>query len=709
MVAGTLIFLAALPGDHGPAVAEPPTRRLLGALADPSIRVIALTTLPAGFCVGTIEVALPAFSDARGTPALAGVLLALWSLASGAGGLVFGARPARRGLVETFLLIAALFPLACLPLVAADSVFAMAALVMLAGVPLAPLIASRNELVGALAPAGASAESFTWLLTALLAGAALGTGAAGRDRRGRGMAAGGARRLRRRRARGDARLRRPRRPAGRRGARLSRRPTGRRAILGRVIGSRGRLTLSTVLLAGCAALAGCAGSEPDGEAEVAAAPPSPVAAAAPGKCPRNVHRSLECAEITVPLERADPELGSTRVRYAVRRHTDRSRPPLAPIFAVEGGPGYGSIGGARYYIELFGPLLRRRDLVLTDLRGTGHSRALDCRDLQTGRGPDWIATSACARSLGPARDAYRTAAGADDLDDVRRALRYPRIDLYGDSYGTFLSQSYAFRHGDRLRALVLDSAYPVRGESAWYPSLHRTAVRALGIACERSPGCDGDARERLERMVERLREQGFGVGGLLDALASAGYSPPGTYRDLDRAIAAYLGGDTEPFRRLTAPGRPGFGSERYYSAGLELAVSCNDYPMLWDKQASEPERRRRLERAIRRHPEDAFAPFTPREIALDSDVGYLECLGWPPPGDLYEPPADPDAQAPDVPTLVIAGELDNVTSPAEGRAVAAEFPDSRFVLIRNAGHVPSLYADLYPAAARVRGFLRRNG
>ncbi len=179
VIAGTIIFLARLPGESASQVAEPARQGILGPLGDPAIRIIALTTLPVGFCIGTIEVALPAFSDGRGTPALAGVLLALWSLASGAGGLWFGARETARGPADTYLLIAVLFPLACLPLAAASSPLAMAALAMLAGLPIAPLIASRNHLVGALAPRGASAESFTWLLTALVSGLALGAAAAG--------------------------------------------------------------------------------------------------------------------------------------------------------------------------------------------------------------------------------------------------------------------------------------------------------------------------------------------------------------------------------------------------------------------------------------------------------------------------------------------------------------------------------------------------
>jgi MFS family permease len=178
VVAGTALFLAKLPRSVAPAPA-PVHTGILGALTEPAIRVIALTTFPVGFCLGTIEVALPAFSDAEGDPALAGVLLALWSLGSGIGGLVFGARQASASLIDTYLAIALVFPLLCLPVAAASSPAVMALLAIVAGLPIAPLIASRNELVGRVARDGTSAESFTWLMTALVAGLAAGAAVAG--------------------------------------------------------------------------------------------------------------------------------------------------------------------------------------------------------------------------------------------------------------------------------------------------------------------------------------------------------------------------------------------------------------------------------------------------------------------------------------------------------------------------------------------------
>ena len=115
--------------------------------------------------------------------------------------------------------------------------------------------------------------------------------------------------------------------------------------------------------------------------------------------------------------------------------------------------------------------------------------------------------------------------------------------------------------------------------------------------------------------------------------------------------------------------------------------------MIWDKEASEPERRDQLEEAIREDdPQDAFPPFTPREVAYAPDFGYLECLTWPQPTDLYEPAVDPEEDEPtEAPVLVVSGEMDTITTPWEGKKVASFFPDARQFIDRNAGHVEALY------------------
>jgi MFS family permease len=180
VLSGTALLLTGLRGRSGPERGLADGRVLgLGALAAPGLRTLVLASLPVGFCLGAIEVVLPAFSQQQGAKELAGVLLAVWSMASGAAGLLYGARQREAPLADVHLRLACLLPLGCLVLVAATSPLTMALLVILAGLPVAPLIASRNELVGRVTPPGTATEAFTWPLTALVAGVALGAATSG--------------------------------------------------------------------------------------------------------------------------------------------------------------------------------------------------------------------------------------------------------------------------------------------------------------------------------------------------------------------------------------------------------------------------------------------------------------------------------------------------------------------------------------------------
>ena len=180
VLAGTSLLLAGLHGRDRPEAPEAGTRRFgLGALAAPGLRTLVLASLPVGFALGTIEVVLPAFSAEEGSKELAGVLLAVWSGASGAAGLIYGARPSRGPLEAVHLRFAFALPLACAFLFAASSPATMAVLVIVAGLPVAPLIASRNQLVERVAPRGTATEAFTWPLTALVAGVSLGAAVGG--------------------------------------------------------------------------------------------------------------------------------------------------------------------------------------------------------------------------------------------------------------------------------------------------------------------------------------------------------------------------------------------------------------------------------------------------------------------------------------------------------------------------------------------------
>ena len=177
-VAGTFGFVRVPVRDEEAGTHERPAG-WLGALRSPGLRTLVVSMLPVGVAFGALEVTLPAFAHAEGEAALGGVLIAVWSVGSVAGGLLYGSRERRRPLAELHLLLALALPLGFLPILAAPSVWAMAVLVIPAGLCIAPLIATRNELVGAVAVAGARTESYTWPVTSLVGGIALGSALAG--------------------------------------------------------------------------------------------------------------------------------------------------------------------------------------------------------------------------------------------------------------------------------------------------------------------------------------------------------------------------------------------------------------------------------------------------------------------------------------------------------------------------------------------------
>jgi MFS family permease len=180
VLGGTSLLLAGLHGRGRPEAPEAGSRRFgLGALAAPGLRTLVMASLPVGFAFGTIEVVLPAFSAGEGHRELAGVLLAVWAAASGVSGLVYGARQPRSPLTSVHLRLACVLPVATAALFAATSPLTMALLVVIMGLPIAPLIASRNQLVERVAPRGTATEAFTWPLTALVAGLSLGAAVGG--------------------------------------------------------------------------------------------------------------------------------------------------------------------------------------------------------------------------------------------------------------------------------------------------------------------------------------------------------------------------------------------------------------------------------------------------------------------------------------------------------------------------------------------------
>jgi pimeloyl-ACP methyl ester carboxylesterase len=127
-----------------------------------------------------------------------------------------------------------------------------------------------------------------------------------------------------------------------------------------------------------------------------------------------------------------------------------------------------------------------------------------------------------------------------------------------------------------------------------------------------------------------------------------------------------------------------------FSAAAGVATACHDYLRPYDLAASPATRRAQYRRRLRALDSRQFRPFSPAAwLGTHIDAGP-KCLEW---------PADQTAgselrglRMPDVPALVMSGELDTNTPVEQGRAVAAAFPHATFAVVANAGHTPALDA-----------------
>jgi pimeloyl-ACP methyl ester carboxylesterase len=435
--------------------------------------------------------------------------------------------------------------------------------------------------------------------------------------------------------------------------------------------------------------------------------------------PCAAHQPYYCGSLTRPLDTTGRIPGHIDIGFTWLPHARRDVPSAGTIVAAEGGPGYPSGASRDAYRALFGPLLSTNDMLLMDDRGTGRSGAIDCRALQGGS-MTLPAIARCGAQLGSAAGLYGSAEAADDLDALMERLSVARADLYGDSYGTFFVQTFAARHSARVRRIVLDGAYPAGGLDPWYSSTTPAIADAFDAVCRRAPQCAarGAAMPRIDRVLSRLRAGRGPIdpSQLAFVMDTAGLDSL-VYRDLDAAVRASLErGDDIPLRRLALEAsdfeEAASGDPREESNGLFVAAGCSDNPQAYDMRLAPPLRQaqwRSIERRMAASNPLLYTPFTVAEfLRIPLDYAYVPlCQNWPvaPAGHPAGQPFPPGTRMPDVPALVLTGDLDTITTPSEGDAAAKLFERSQRVIVRNTGHVTAIDDPWNCASALVRTFL----
>lgn len=416
---------------------------------------------------------------------------------------------------------------------------------------------------------------------------------------------------------------------------------------------------------------------------------------------------MRCGSVSVPLDRQNASAGAIDIRYALVPHTDTARPAVGTIVPNPGGPGQAAIASAGLYLGAMAPLRRDRDLLLIDPRGTGQSGALACPGLSSHDPLSLdleVIGTICGAELGARAGLYGSAAVADDIDAVRASLGLDKLDLWGDSYGTFLMPVYAARHPEHVRSVVLDGAFPIASDP-WGRDVLRGVRRVVGLVCRRTHRCSGPRMlSGLARVARRLRRHPLRftahspigpvrltLGERELANATFGGGDPRVYGLLPAAVDAAVDHDLAPLKRLVAVSRiievRGFVIDpTLVSNAAAAATSCHDYPRPYDLAAAPADRRAEYDRALAALDAAQFRPFSPRAwLGTGIDAGP-KCLGW---------PADPTAGSPlegrsipDVPVLVQSGDLDTNTPIEQGRRAAAQFPHPVYGIVANAGHTP---------------------
>lgn len=240
---------------------------------------------------------------------------------------------------------------------------------------------------------------------------------------------------------------------------------------------------------------------------------------------------VQCGALIVPENRADPDSRLIGLAVVILRPADGSSQP-DPIVYLSGGPG-GSIlsnlsaGGVSFFQPMLG---LGRDLVLFDQRGVGFSQPrlacpgyqqlfLELLDWEQGGRlltEDVMGTmfrdeaAACLDDLSTQADltAYNSAANAADVADLRDALGYGRLNLWGISYGSRLALTVLRDYPGIVRSAILDSVYPPEADLyVQGPANADRAFTALFEGCAADPACHAaypDLRTVFFQAVKRL-------------------------------------------------------------------------------------------------------------------------------------------------------------------------------------------------------------
>jgi pimeloyl-ACP methyl ester carboxylesterase len=431
-------------------------------------------------------------------------------------------------------------------------------------------------------------------------------------------------------------------------------------------------------------------------------------------------RQIECARLSVPLDRTGHVPGS--IPLYVEREKARRGPATGATLLLAGGPGQAATvaysGLEKKPYGEFAKLTPSNDIVVFDGRGTGKSGLLRCPALERANLVDYgPAAAACAKRLGARRGFYRTTDSVEDIEAVRAALGVDKLTLIGVSYGTFLAQAYAARYPTHVGRVLLDSVLDVSGWDPFYLDTFAAAPRVIRAICRHAcSGFTSDPVADVDRLVRRLahkplkgkvtqpngrrKPSSLTRQELLITLVATDLDPI-SRAELPGAVISALHGDADPLLRVKhhAVESESGGSPRDFSSAEYAANTCEEIPFPWQRFSDPSTRYGAVTAATALIPESTFYPFDRATTEGNDEIRM--CRRWPEASPApYAAPAA--GSLPDVPVLMLSGEVDLRTPLEEARHAAQDWPHAQVLMVPDTGHstMTTDFADCSTTATR---------
>ncbi len=423
-----------------------------------------------------------------------------------------------------------------------------------------------------------------------------------------------------------------------------------------------------------------------------------------------------CGYLVVPENRSRP--AGRAIRLMVAKYPARSaekRPD--PVVYLAGGPG--DIAPLEVNGLIAADFIRDRDILVVSQRGAMFSEpALTCASIddfnrellglrfysEATERAHLAATKACHRELaatGADLSAYNSTESAADFADLRKALGYASWNVYGTSYGSYLAQTLMRDHPEGIRSVVLDSVLPTTYTIPGNWRNARAGFDNLFRACAAETACNTahpHLEETFTRLVNKFEAEPLTTtvsdpttgevlkvvldgGALVDWLRNQNYALPLLRAAPDR-IDGLAAGRTDAIEAIAKdrasrapPSGPDLPALGY---GLSYGVTCReDYPFATPKDLAAAGR-------------EAF-PDYPASMLGEGVGGWAyvnqDCR------DIWKVPAAPDAMrrpvTSSIPTLLISGSFDTLTSLAGAEAAATNLTNASVISIPGIGHFVS--------------------